>query len=213
MPNKKMLRITAFASGRGSNLDAIYKNIDNGKLDARVVGVISNNSQSGALEKARKRGLCAYHISRRQFDSDEAFTQKLVDVLHELDTEFVILAGYMKKVPSAIINAYNNRMLNIHPALLPSFGGKGMYGRHVHEAMLNYGCKVTGVTVHLVTDEYDAGAPVIQECVPVKNDDTPDSLAERVLKVEHKVYSQAIQLFAADRVRIEGRRTIILPER
>jgi len=212
MANKKLLRITAFASGRGSNLDAIYKSIDDGHLDARVVGVISNNSKSGALEKAKKRGINPYHISRPQCDSDEAFAKKLLDVLCELDTEYVILAGYMKKVPSAIIRAYNNRMLNIHPALLPSFGGKGMYGRHVHEAVLNYGCKVTGVTVHLVTDEYDTGAPVVQECVPVKDDDTPDSLAQRVLKAEHKVYSEAIQLFAANRVRIEGRRTIILPK-
>ena len=202
----KPLRVTAFASGRGSNILAIVKHIEAGAVNARIVGVISNNSQCGALQMARGRGIPAYHISRRQFETNEEFERHLLHVLAELETDLVILAGYMKMMPESVVRAYKNRMLNIHPALLPAFGGKGLYGRHVHEAVLEYGCKVSGVTVHLVDADYDTGAPVLQRCVPVRDDDTPTTLAERILKVEHEIYSEAIRLFAEGKIRIRGRR-------
>ncbi len=205
------LRITAFASGRGSNLLAILKNIEEGAINARVVGVISNNSKSGALQMAYGRGISGYHITRRHFSADEDYEQHILDVLAELGTDLVILAGYMKMMPERVVRAYKNRMLNIHPALLPAFGGKGLYGQHVHEAVLEYGCKVSGVTVHLVDADYDTGAPVLQRCVPVKDDDTPTTLAARILQVEHEIYSEAIRLFADDKIRIEGRRVRTLP--
>jgi len=114
-------------------------------------------------------------------------------------------------IGTEIIRKFKNRILNIHPALLPSFGGKGMYGHFVHQAVLNYGCKVSGVTVHLVDEEYDNGAPIIQRCVPVMEDDTPETLAARVLKIEHQVFSEAIQFFADGRIKISGRKVKIKP--
>ncbi len=210
MSDRKPLRLVAFASGGGSNVRAIYHNILNGELNAELVGVISNNSTCGALEHARENGIAAFHISARQFENSSDYEHRLLEALHELNTDMVILAGYMKRMPETIVRTFKNRMLNIHPALLPSFGGKGLYGRHVHEAVLDYGCKVSGVTVHLVDAEYDTGAPVLQRCVPVKNDDTPETLAARVLKEEHKIYSDAIQLFAEGRIKIDGRSVTIL---
>jgi phosphoribosylglycinamide formyltransferase-1 len=210
MSDRKPLRLVAFASGGGSNVRAIYNNILDGKLNAELVGVISNNSSCGALEHAREHDIAAFHISSKQFDRSTDFEKRLLDVLSELKTDMVILAGYMKMMPESVVRAYKNKMLNIHPALLPSFGGKGLYGHFVHEAVLDYGCKVSGVTVHLVDAEYDTGAPILQRCVPVKNDDTPDSLAARVLKEEYKIYSDAIQLFAEGRVNINGRKVTIL---
>lgn len=206
----KPLRVVAFASGGGSNVRAIYDNTQNGTLNAELVGVISNNSKCGALEHARQHNIPDFHISRMQFSSDAEFEQRLLKVLNNLKAELVVLAGYMKMMPESIVRAYKNRMLNIHPALLPSFGGKGLYGHFVHEAVLNYGCKVSGVTVHLVDADYDTGPPVLQRCVPVMDDDTPETLAARVLKEEHIIYSQAIQLFAKKRVHINGRRVTIL---
>ena len=212
MSNKKgPIKITAFASGRGSNLEAILKNIDEGRLNAKVVAVIANKSKAGALENAGKRGIAAYHISCLHFDSDKEFEERLLSVLKEHGTELVVLAGYMKKIPATIIRAYKGRILNIHPALLPSFGGHGLYGHFVHEAVLNYGCKVSGATVHLVDEEYDTGPPIVQKCVPVKEDDTPDTLAARVLKVEHEIFSEAIQLFAQNRVKFEDGKLTIAP--
>ncbi|MBN1480384.1 phosphoribosylglycinamide formyltransferase [candidate division KSB1 bacterium] len=210
MSESKPIRLVAFASGGGSNVRAIYHNIETGALHAELVGVISNNSQCGALVHARLHNIPAFHISRKQFDSDDDFVQKLFKVLTELKAELIVLAGYMKKMPEPVVRAYKNRMLNIHPALLPSFGGKGLYGHFVHEAVLNYGCKVSGVTVHLVDADFDTGAPVLQRCISVFDNDTPETLAARVLKEEHIIYSQAIQLFAEERILVDGRRVRIL---
>ena len=210
MSESKPLCITAFASGRGSNLLSILKNIADGSLNANVVGVISNSSKSGALQTAKERSIPALHISRLHYASDDEYEQHLLKVLSDLDTDLVILAGYMKMMPERIVRHYKNRMLNIHPALLPAFGGKGLYGRNVHQAVLDYGCKVSGVTVHLVDAEYDTGAPVMQRCVPVLDGDTAETLAARVLLEEHKIYADAIRLFADGRIKIEGRRIRIL---
>jgi phosphoribosylglycinamide formyltransferase 1 len=205
------IRISAFASGKGSNLEAILRNINNGSLNAKVVAVISNKSQAGALINAQNSNIPAYHVSSLLFDSNKEFVNKLLDILKEHKTEIIVLAGYMKKIPMDIVRAYKHRILNIHPALLPSFGGKGLYGQFVHQAVLDYGCKVSGATVHLVDEEYDTGAPIVQQCVPVEEGDTSESLAERVLKTEHIIFSQAIQLFAENRIQISGRKLTILP--
>lgn len=204
------LRIAAFASGRGSNLEAILQNIEMGKLNAQVVVVISNRSKAGALEIARQREIPAFHISQIQFENEDDFASALLKVLTNYETQLVVLAGYLKKVPLRVVRAFKNKILNIHPALLPAFGGKGLYGHFVHEAVLEYGCKVSGATVHLVDDEYDTGAPIVQRCVPVENDDTPETLAARVLKVEHQIFSEAIQLFSEKKIQMEGRRVRIL---
>lgn len=171
--------------------------------------VISNNADSGALQKARAAGIPAVHLSAQKLGSPEALDNALLHTLHDHNVQLIALAGYMKKIGPEIIRAYPNRIVNIHPALLPAFGGKGMYGKHVHRAVLDYGCKITGVTVHLVNEEYDAGPPVAQECVPVFHDDTVESLAARVLAVEHKLYARALQFFAEDRIEVRGRTVII----
>lgn len=206
------LRIGVLASGRGSNFEAILNNIKKAKLKASIQVVISNKASAGALEIARSKGISAIHISSKQFPDQELFDQQLLSILDEYQVNFIILAGYLKMLSPTVVRRFKNRILNIHPALLPSFGGKGMYGIHVHQAVLDYGCKVSGVTVHLVDEEYDTGPPVLQRCVPVLDDDTPETLAERVLKVEHQIYTEALQLFAQDRVEINGRRVKIKPE-
>lgn len=204
-----MLSICVFASGRGSNMQALLDAIDAGHVDARVVLVISNKSAAGALETATARGIPAVHTSDTHFTSESSYIDHLLRLLQEHHCDFIVLAGYLKKIPAAIIQRFSQRIINIHPALLPSFGGKGLYGHHVHEAVLAYGCKVSGATVHLVDLEYDTGAPILQKCVPVLEGDTPDTLAERVLKVEHEILPLAVQLFAEQRVTIQGHRAII----
>ncbi len=207
--NIEPIRLAVFASGRGSNLESIMNNIKAGRLDAKIVIVVSNNSKSGALELARNNKIPAFHISRLQFETDESYVEHLLGELKKYDVQLVVLAGYMKKVPVKIIQTFKHRILNIHPALLPSFGGKGLYGKYVHEAVLEYGNKVSGATVHIVDEEYDTGPPVYQQCVPVLNDDTHETLAARILKVEHEIYPKAIQLFAEGRVTVLGHKTII----
>ena len=205
----KKLNLVVLASGGGTNLQAIIDNIEAEKLNAQIKAVISNNSKAGALERARNHNIPAIHLSQKQFAIPEEFDEKLLSILEENETDLVILAGYMKMLSPTVIREYRNRILNIHPALLPSFGGSGMYGIHVHEAVINSGVKITGVTVHIVDEVYDHGAIVLQKTVPVLDDDTPESLAERVLKVEHEAYSEALQLFAEDKIEIRDNRTFI----
>lgn len=205
------LRVAVFASGTGTNFEALLAASRTGKLDADFVAVISNREEAGVLNLARRSGIPAFHIVREQFGSDGDFIKSILLTLRRYDTNFIVLAGYLKKIPPEIVREFRGRILNIHPALLPAFGGKGMYGRNVHQAVIDYGCKVSGVTVHLVDDEYDNGPPVLQRCVPVLPDDTVECLAERVLEQEHLAYAEALQLFAEDRITLQGRRVIIKP--
>ncbi len=199
------MRLAVFASGGGTNLQAILDACRTGDLPADVVACISNTSAAGALDRAQAHGVPSAVLPPADFDTPGAFGDALLDTLDQHRVDFVALAGYMLKVPKSVVAAYRHRMLNIHPSLLPAFGGKGMYGRHVHEAVLAHGAHWSGATVHLVTDEYDQGPIVLQEPVPVYADDTPSSLAERIQPVEHTLYPEALRLFAEDRVRIDGR--------
>jgi phosphoribosylglycinamide formyltransferase-1 len=204
-----MLHVAVFGSGRGSNFNSILNSIQYKKLNAEIKVVVSNNSNAGILEIARNNNIPALHISQKQFLTENDFNSYLLQILEKYEINFIVLAGYMKIIHPILIQKYRNKIINIHPALIPSFCGKDMYGSKVHEAVINYGCKVTGVTVHLVDEEYDRGPIVMQRCVEVKNDDTPQSLAERVLKVEHEIYPEAIQLFAEDKISINNRKIII----
>jgi phosphoribosylglycinamide formyltransferase-1 len=206
------MNIAVFCSGRGSNLQAILDRIADQKVNARVVLVVSSSATAGALEIARTHAIPGHFLSAKQFNDATAYAGHLLALLQQHHTELVVLAGYLKMIPEIIIDHYQQRIINIHPALLPSFGGKGLYGHFVHEAVLHYGCKVSGATVHLVDKAYDTGAPLLQKCVPVLDDDTAATLAARVLTVEHDILPQAIQLFAQGRVQIHGRKTVILPE-
>jgi len=206
------LKIAVFASGRGSNFEAILKAIQAGTIKgARIVGVISNNSGAGALETAAKNGIPAYHISRRQFEADSDFDSHIVTVLDSLRANFIVLAGYKKRVGPVIISRFRNRIVNIHPALLPEFGGKGMYGEHVHAAVIAAGKRVSGATVHVVDEVYDHGAIVLRKTVPVSPGETPETLAKKVLEIEHELYPEAIRLFAEGKVTISGNTASILP--
>jgi len=205
----KRLQLGVLASGRGSNFESILKAIEEGRLlaDARVL--LSNRKSAGALEVAVRHGVPALALSRKEFESDEAFDREIIRIFAQHGVNFVVLAGYLRLLTPALVHEFPNRILNIHPALLPAFGGKGMYGHHVHEAVLAHGCKVSGVTVHLVNEHYDAGPIVLQRCVPVAEGDTPEQLAARVLEQEHRVFAEALQLFAEERIFVEGRRVYV----
>ncbi len=204
-----MFNIAIFASGRGSNTRAILDNIDGGKINARISVVVSNKSDAGIFNIAVEKRIPHRYLNPSDFESDEEYTGVVLSVLDEFDIGLIVLAGYLKKIPSAIISRYRNRIMNIHPALLPAFGGVGMYGMRVHNAVIEYGVRVTGVTVHFVDEEYDHGPIILQEPVRVYDDDTPESLSQRVLQVEHEIYSRAIALFAEGRLSIHGRRVYL----
>jgi phosphoribosylglycinamide formyltransferase-1 len=205
------MKIAVFASGRGSNFAAILDAIRHGTLPAHVCCLISNRSDAGALERARAEGIPAIHCSRLQYATDDAFAEELLARLRTHSADFIALAGYLKRVPTPVVAAFRERIVNIHPALLPSFGGHGMYGHRVHEAVLAAGAKVSGATVHVVDEEYDRGPIVAQRCVSVLPDDTPDTLAARVLTVEHSLYPETLAAFARGRVRIDGQLAWIIP--
>ncbi len=199
------LRLAVFASGGGTNFQAILDAIDQGDLPATVVLCVSNTADAGALDRAERHDVPTAVVDPDAFDTPEDFGDALMDRLAAQDVTFVALAGYMRKIPPNVVDAYRGRMTNIHPALLPAFGGKGMYGMRVHRAVIDYGVHWSGATVHLVDEQYDHGPVVLQEPVPVYADDTPDALAARVLDVEHRLYPEALRLFAQDRVRVDGR--------
>ncbi len=204
------LRIAVFASGSGSNFAAISEASRSGMLDADVVLCVSNRREAGVLARAHEHGIPTLVLRPEDFTSETEYGQKLISELDAYEVQLVALAGYLKKIPSEVVGRFHHRIVNIHPALLPSFGGKGMYGRRVHEAVLQHGVRWTGVTVHLVDEEYDTGPIVLQEPVPVLAGDTADTLAARVLEVEHKLYPQALQLFATGSVSVSGRIVTIM---
>lgn len=198
------LRVGVLISGGGTNLQAIIDACEAGTLEAEVVVVISNRAAAYGLERARRHGIPAVALDRRTFPSDEDFNRAILTHLEAHQVELVVLAGYLRILSAELIRAYAGRIINIHPALLPSFGGPGMYGHHVHKAVLERGCKVSGCTVHFVTEGIDAGPIILQRPVPVEENDTPETLAARVLVQEHQALPEAIQLFAQGRLEIEG---------
>jgi phosphoribosylglycinamide formyltransferase 1 len=197
------LRCAVFASGNGSNFQALLDRQQRGDLHVEFALFVGNNSSAGAFERARKNGIEALHIAPSHFATEEAYTDTLLAKLRDRRVDLIVLAGYMKKLPLPLVQAFRHRIVNIHPALLPAFGGKGMYGHHVHEAVIAYGAKITGVTVHFVDEEYDHGPIILQAAVEVLDNDDPDSLAARVLVVEHATYWRAIEMIAQGKVRIE----------
>jgi phosphoribosylglycinamide formyltransferase-1 len=183
------LRIAVLASGGGTDTQAIIDACEAGRIEGDVVVVVSNNSRAGALERARRHGIPAQHLSNNHYPDDADLDRAFVELLRSYDVNLVALAGYMKKRGRAFLAAFPHHVLNIHPALLPGpHGGEGKYGVYVHESVLAAGDKVTGVSIHLVDEEYDHGPVVARREVPVLPDDTPASLQERVLAVEHEFY-------------------------
>ena len=186
------MNIAVFASHGGSDLQAINDGCKSNKINATVVAVISNNADSMALQRAKNENISAYHLSAKKFGNEEALSKEIVDVLANHEVDMIFLAGYMRMLHITVLEKYNNRIFNIHPALLPKFGGKGMYGMNVHTAVIEAKEKETGVTIHRVNAEYYSGEIVAQTTVPVLENDTPEILAARVLEREHTFLVEVI---------------------
>ncbi len=206
-----MLKLAVFVSGGGTNLQAILDAIDEGRIaDARVEVVISNNRKAHALERAAKKGIAHLCISPADYAGRDAFNRELLQKTASYSVDLIVLAGFLVVIPPEMIAAYKNRIINIHPSLIPSFCGKGYYGLKVHEGALKRGVKVTGATVHFVDEGTDTGPILLQKAVAVKEDDTPERLQRRVMEeAEWKILPEAIQLIAAGRVRVENGKAIV----
>jgi phosphoribosylglycinamide formyltransferase-1 len=190
-----MLKLAVFVSGGGTNLQSLIDACHDGTLKAEIKAVISNNSGAFGLERARKAGIETFHISKVKYPDDNLYLKAINEVLDSHKIDLIVLAGYMKMLPSDIVKKYHGRIINIHPALLPKFGGKGMYGANVHKAVIEAGEKFSGATVHIVDEHYDHGPILIQRRVPVLKDDTPETLAARVLEIEHRILPLAVALY------------------
>ncbi len=201
------LKIGVLASGSGSNLQSIIDNIEAGKLRVEIACVVSNNASAFALDRAKRHGIPALHIDHRIFFGREAYDTALVETLHEYGVQLVALAGFMRIITPVLLNAFPSAIMNIHPALLPAFPGL-----HAQRQAIDYGVKVTGCTVHFVDAGTDTGPIILQAAVPVLEGDTEETLSARILVEEHRIYSEAIGLFAAGRLQIEGRKVAIAPE-
>ncbi len=201
------LKIGLLASGNGSNLQAIIDRSEQGLLDARVVCVVTNRADAFALERARRHGIPAIHLSHRDFSSREEYDASLVKLLREHGVQLVVLAGFMRIITRVLLEAFPAAVMNIHPALLPSFPGLD-----AQRQALEHGAKLAGCTVHFVDEGTDTGPIIIQSAVPILPDDTVESLSHRILLREHQSYSRAIQLYALGRLAIQGRRVIITGE-
>lgn len=202
-----MVRIAVLVSGGGTNLQALIDAQGRGEIpDGQIAAVISSSPDAFALERAKKAGIPGYVIDRKAFASNQAMTVALTQQLKELDIGLVVLAGFMYILTPELIDAYPNAILNVHPALIPSFCGEGFYGLHVHEAALAYGVKVTGATVHFVSEDCDGGPIVLQQAVPIEEGDTAEVLQRRVMEqAEWKILPRAVALFCAKKLRVEGR--------
>lgn len=194
--------------GRGSNLMSVHAATQDGRLPGRIALVIGSKADAPALIRAGEAGLKTAVIPPRKED-DEGYGRALLTALRDAGVDTIALGGYLRRLPSAVVQTYAYRILNVHPALLPAFGGKGMYGEHVHRAVLEHGCKVSGCTVHFVDETYDTGPIIVQRCVPVAEADTPETLAARVLPAEHEAFIEALRLLAEGRLSVEGRRVRI----
>ena len=192
--------IAVLVSGGGPNLLSIIDATEAGEINGQIKVVISNKENAYGLERARKHNIEAV------FENDE---KKVIEILKEKEIDIVVMAGYLKIISADFVNEFKNRMINIHPSLIPSFCGKGYYGKKVHQGVLDYGAKVTGATVHFVTEGADEGPIIMQEAVKVEQDDDADTLAARVLKVEHQILKKSVALLCDDKVKVDGRRVYI----
>lgn len=207
-----MLNVVVLVSGGGTNLQAIIDAVESGTItNAQIVGVISNNKNAYALERAKNHGIYATCISPKDYEEREEFNRQLVHAIDELNADLVVLAGYLVVIPPSMIEKYRNRIINIHPSLIPSFCGTGYYGLKVHEAALKRGVKVVGATVHFVDEGTDTGPILLQKAVEVQKEDTAQTLQRRVMEqAEWKILPEAIDLIANGKVKVEAGRTVIL---
>lgn len=206
-----MLKIGVLVSGGGTNLQAIMDSIIKNNINAEIVSVVSNNPNAYALERARNNNINALCIRKKDYENTDAYEQALIDHFNSFNVELIVLAGFMVILSNKFVKAFENRIMNIHPALIPSFCGDGFYGLHVHEAALKKGVKITGATVHFVSPITDGGPIILQKAVEVMEDDTPETLQKRVMEqAEWVIYPQAIKLYADKKLVIENDKVRIL---
>jgi len=200
------LRVAVLISGGGTTLRNLIEKIADGVLDAEICTVVSSNAEAGGLRIAQAAGIPTHVVERRKLSLAD-FSDAIFGHCRQADTHLIVMGGFLKLV--TIPPDFVNRVVNIHPALIPAFCGKGLYGRHVHQAVLEYGAKLSGCTVHFVDNQYDHGPVILQTAVPVRDDDTPDTLAARVFAAECQAYPEALRLFAAGRLSVDGRKVIV----
>ncbi len=205
------MRLAVLVSGRGTNLLNIIKRHEDGFLKSEVALVVSDH-ECDAIESSKRAGFHTIVLNPKSFVDDIEYGERILGYLKDHRVDLVVLAGFLKKIPENVIRAFNGRIINIHPALLPSFGGKGMYGIKVHQAVIDQGCKVSGATVHIVDLEYDHGPIILQKCVRVDECDSADSLANKIHQLEYELLPEAIKLFEDHRINVEGRRVLITRE-
>ena len=209
----KPLRVVVMVSGGGTNLQAIIDSVKDGTItNTQIVGVISNNKNAYALKRAEENDIPSMCVSPKDFETRDIFNEKLLEAVDSYEPDLVVLAGFLVVIPPEMIKKYENRMINIHPSLIPSFCGKGYYGLKVHEAALSRGVKVVGATVHFVDEGTDTGPIILQKAVEVQQGDTPEVLQRRVMEqAEWKILPKAIDLIANGKVRVDDHKTTILP--
>jgi phosphoribosylglycinamide formyltransferase-1 len=206
---KKSVRMAVLLSGSGTTLENLFVRCERGELCGEIVTVVSSRRDAYGIVRARNRGVPCSVVARKKFPDTESFSDRVFEIIRGSGADLVCLAGFMCLL--RIPDDFRDRVMNIHPALLPAFGGQGMYGHFVHEAVLRAGVKITGCTVHFVDNQYDHGPIILQRAVPVEEDDDPEKLAARVQAAEREAYPEAIRLFAEGRLKVEGRRVRILP--
>lgn len=203
-----ILKVGVLASGNGTNLQAIIDKSRNGQIPVRVAVVISDRN-AFALRRARDHNIPAYIVKPGEYDSQREYEQQMVDILKKHGSELVVLSGFMKILSPHFIDSFKGRIINIHPSLIPAFCGKGFYGMKVHEAVIDYGVKITGATVHFVDENVDSGPIIIQKAVAVEDSDTPETIAQKVHEIEHEILPEALKLFAQGKLKVIGRRVFI----
>lgn len=203
-----ILKVGVLASGNGTNLQAIIDKSKNGQIPVRVAVVISDRN-AFALRRARAHNIPAYIVKPGEYDSQREYEQQMVDILKKHGSELVVLSGFMKILSPHFIDSFKGRIINIHPSLIPAFCGKGFYGMKVHEAVIDYGVKITGATVHFVDENVDSGPIIIQKAVAVEDSDTPETIAQKVHEIEHEILPEALKLFAQGKLKVIGRRVFI----
>ena len=202
------MNLVVMASGNGTDLQSIIDAIEEGYINARIIAVISDKKGAYALERAKKHGIATYCLPKKELK--ENFQRELLKLLEKLNPDGIILAGFLTILSGEIVERFENKIINIHPSLIPAFCGKGFYGMKVHQAVYEYGVKYTGCTVHFVDSGADTGPIILQEVVKIAEEDTPEAIAKKVLEVEHKVLPYAVKLFTEGKLKVEGRKVKIL---
>ena len=205
-----MKNIAVFVSGSGSNLQAVIDACNNKTVNGKITAVISSKQGVYALKRAEEAGIDSYVFEKKSYDSADVMFGEILKLLRSKNIDLIVLAGYLSILPPSVIAEYKNRIINIHPSLIPSFCGNGFYGLKVHKAVLDYGCKVSGATVHFVDEGTDTGAVILQKAVKVFDGDTPEKLQKRVLKEEHKLLVSAVKLFCEDKIKVVNNKAVII---